>query len=56
MVHQQGSLDHKRVLDKVILSPFQFLVAIEGLIYMVKTTNTNGYLNDFDVDRAGRKV
>lgn len=42
MMHQQGSLEHKRGLDKVFLSPFLFLVAIEGLINMVKATNTNG--------------
>ncbi|KAH0658710.1 hypothetical protein KY289_027458 [Solanum tuberosum] len=35
------------------LSPFLFLITMEGLNSMIKTTNTRGWLKGFDVSRDG---
>lgn len=37
------------------LSPFLFLLAMEGLNKMVKTANINGWLRGFDVAREGKE-
>ncbi|WMV34044.1 hypothetical protein MTR67_027429 [Solanum verrucosum] len=54
MAHQQGSSRHKRVRQSDPLSPFLFLLAMEGLNSIVKTTNMNGWLRGFNVAKEGR--
>ncbi|XP_060190805.1 secreted RxLR effector protein 78-like [Lycium barbarum] len=37
------------------LSPFLFLIAMEGLNNIIKTTKVNGWINGFEVARAGNE-
>lgn len=52
MATLQASFKYKGDLDKVILlSPFLFLITMEGLNNMIKTTNLRGWLREFHVAR-----
>lgn len=55
MVHQHDSLELKVVSDGDPLPPFLFLLAMEGLNNMLKTSSTNGWLRGFDVARDERE-